>query len=123
MPGPDAPDEARRFAANCGLSLAPTLAYEWGMEHPCDTAPRAEPILQPCARRTAGLPVRRREPWSCLCWSGLRSAILAAMTVSLPAHAPRAPPAKGPAGEPTAASSAAAAKIADIFSQVGDQIY
>ena len=108
-----------------GLSIAPTLAYEWGMEHPCDTAPRAEPILQPCARRTASLPVRRRKPWSWLFGSGLKAAAIAAMTalLLLPIQDARAQHSKGPAAQPSAASAAAAAKIADIFSQVGDQIY
>src|SRR5687768_4673407 len=71
-----------------GLSIAPTLAYEWGMEHPCDTAPAAEPILQPSARPTASLPVRRREPWLRRGRPGLKGAIaaVAALLLLLPAH-------------------------------------
>jgi hypothetical protein len=108
-----------------GLSIAPTLAYEWGMEHPCDTAPAAEPILQPSARPTASLPVCRRGPWLRLCGSSLKGGALAAVAalLLLPAHDARAQHSKGPAAQPSAASAAAAAKIADIFSQVGDQIY
>jgi hypothetical protein len=106
-----------------GLSIAPTLAYEWGMEHPCDTAPAAEPILQPSARRTASLPMRRCERVR-LRNFGLKAAVAAvAALLLLPAHDARAQHSKGPAAQPSAASAAAAAKIADIFSQVGDQIY
>jgi hypothetical protein len=96
------------------------------MEHPCDTAPAAEPILQPRARRTAGLPVRLRELSSRLGKLHLKGALLAALAglLLLPAHDARAQHTKSPAGQPSAAASAAAAaKIADIFSQVGDQIY
>jgi hypothetical protein len=95
------------------------------MEHPCDTAPAAEHILQPCARRAAGLPVRLRELSSYLGKSRLKGTLLAALAslLLLPAHDARAQHTKSPAGQPSAASAAAAAKIADIFSQVGDQIY